>query len=486
MTPPPPAPSRRVLLKGAATTSAAAAADRCASSTSQPPRRRPTRALRLRRGQRRPDRDAVVIWTRVTPPPRPSDPVATPGSGLGAPAQVRWEVALTRDFSRVVAPRRRPHHPGQRPHGQGRRHRPQPYTRYWYRFRAAGRPARSDAPRPHPTSRAAPTRCALRWSRAATTRAATSRPTARIGKRDDLDFVLHVGDYIYEYGNGADRYGPDELAGTRDGQPADRDHRPAGLPAAPRHPQGRPRPAAGARAAPVHHHLRRPRGRQQRLGGRRGEPHTRHRGRLPAPRRAAYQAYLEWMPFRLPDQRREPTTASGSSSGSPSAPSPTCPCSRRGRTAAGRSTSRGFTTTGGGFIPTGAPAVDAALADPGRHLPEPEQLTWLKDGLAERRALAPGRQPGDPGADPLPGRGPRRPGEPAAAQLRPVGRLPGRPGCAARAPAGQPADAGDPVVLTGDIHSSWAIDLPATCPRRDGAPDAVRSGRGVRLPVRHQ
>ena len=42
----------------------------------------------------------------------------------------------------------------------------------------------------------------------------------------------------------------------------------------------------------------------------------------------------------------------------------------------------GFTTTGGGFIPTGIPAVDAALADPARHLPEPEQLDWLKDNVA--------------------------------------------------------------------------------------------------------
>jgi hypothetical protein len=43
-----------------------------------------------------------------------------------------------------------------------------------------------------------------------------------------------------------------------------------------------------------------------------------------------------------------------------------------------------FTKTGGGFIPTGILSVDAQLADPPRHLPEPEQLEWLKRTLAEQ------------------------------------------------------------------------------------------------------
>jgi alkaline phosphatase D len=35
-----------------------------------------------------------------------------------------------------------------------------------------------------------------------------------------IDVVLHLGDYVYEYGNGDDRYGPEELAGVRDHVPA--------------------------------------------------------------------------------------------------------------------------------------------------------------------------------------------------------------------------------------------------------------------------
>jgi alkaline phosphatase D len=44
---------------------------------------------------------------------------------------------------------------------------------------------------------------------------------ALLARREDLDAVIHLGDYIYEYGNGDDRYGPGvgELASARDHQP---------------------------------------------------------------------------------------------------------------------------------------------------------------------------------------------------------------------------------------------------------------------------
>jgi len=41
-----------------------------------------------------------------------------------------------------------------------------------------------------------------------------------LADRDDLDFVVHLGDYRHEYGNGADRYGPESLAVVRDHDPA--------------------------------------------------------------------------------------------------------------------------------------------------------------------------------------------------------------------------------------------------------------------------
>ncbi|WP_234947978.1 PhoD-like phosphatase N-terminal domain-containing protein [Corynebacterium sp. CNCTC7651] len=41
--------------------------------------------------------DAVIIWTRITP-----DDTAWPGSTLGAPTPVRWEIAADPDFARIV------------------------------------------------------------------------------------------------------------------------------------------------------------------------------------------------------------------------------------------------------------------------------------------------------------------------------------------------------------------------------------------------
>ncbi len=46
---------------------------------------------------------SVVIWTRATPPASPGQAVAAPGSGLGKPLQVRWEVARDENFRDVVA-----------------------------------------------------------------------------------------------------------------------------------------------------------------------------------------------------------------------------------------------------------------------------------------------------------------------------------------------------------------------------------------------
>ena len=50
-----------------------------------------------------PTADSVVIWTRATPPARPGEPVATPGSGRGQPLQVHWDVARDPSFERIVA-----------------------------------------------------------------------------------------------------------------------------------------------------------------------------------------------------------------------------------------------------------------------------------------------------------------------------------------------------------------------------------------------
>ena len=76
----------------------------------------------------------------------------------------------------------------------------EPDTTYYYRFAAAasalaGRAAPRRCPAP------ARARCASRSARARSTTPASSTRTPRIAEHDDLDFLLHLGDYIYEASN---------------------------------------------------------------------------------------------------------------------------------------------------------------------------------------------------------------------------------------------------------------------------------------------
>ncbi|HEY3259663.1 MAG TPA: alkaline phosphatase D family protein [Pseudonocardiaceae bacterium] len=418
-----------------------------------------------------PTADAVVIWTRATPPRRHrDDPVATPGSGLGQPVQVLWEVARDAEFRRRVR--------------QGVvRTSPdsdhtikidvtglQPYTRYYYRFRAEGETSAVGRTRTAPDD---PSRLhALRFALVSCSNYTGGYFTAyrALGQRDDLDFVLHVGDYLYEYGNGADRYGPPELAGTRDGVPATETIDLTGYRLRHALHKADPDLALAHRQHPWitifdDHEV----ANNAWDGG--AENHTPGvEGAFSSRRRQAYQAYLEWMPFRLPEQ--SPGESPGES-----------PVPHRGirffkrfgfgplgdlsivETRQNRSAQVDvppFTRTGGGLIPTGIPAVDAQLADPARHLLEPEQLSWLRDGTADQGrpwhlignqvVFAPVRFPGAVlglppqltllNSDQWDGYQADQ-----AALIAHLGAL--------------PASAGDVVVLTGDIHSSWAMDIPA-------------------------
>ncbi len=100
-----------------------------------------------------------------------------------------------------------------------------------------------------------------------------------LARRDDLDAVIHLGDYLYEYAPGEYGYGHD----NRDIRP----HQPAREMVSladyrQRHAQYKHDPDLQDLHAEVavHRHLGRPRGRQRPVEGRRGEPPAR-RGRLP-------------------------------------------------------------------------------------------------------------------------------------------------------------------------------------------------------------
>lgn len=494
------APSRRSVLKGAAVAAAAAGTstfrpfDAAAASA---PATDGVFGYGVASGD--PTADAVIIWTRATPPTRRGEPVATPGSGLGAPLRVRWEVARDRSFRSVVqrgvvATSAASDHTV-KVDVRGLR----PYTRYFYRFRTRGEVSPVGRTQTAPDERRR--RHALRFALVSCSNYTGGYFGAyrAVARRNDLDFVLHVGDYIYEYGNGKDRYGPLELVGERDSVPATETIDLAGYRL--RHALHKADPDL-QRA-----HRRHPwitifddhevtnnawaRGAENHTPGAEGDFLRR--------RRQAYEAYLEWMPFRLPEQRRVPHQGIRFFKRFTFGDLADLSVVETRQNRSAQVDAPGSTTRGGGFIPTGIPTVDAQLADPSRHLPEPEQLDWLKRNTADERhrwhlignqvILAPVRFPGAvlgaPGrvllnSDQWDGY--------QADQTELLEHL-----------ANQPTSAGDAVVLTGDIHSSWAMDLPAdrtatgytpagvefVCPSvtSDGFYEAVRRAQPAGTPV---
>ena len=195
------------------------------------------------------------------------------------------------------------------------------------------------------------------------------------------------------------------------------------------------------------------------------------------------QAYLEWMPFRLPDQsvphqgtrffKRFTFGALGDLSvletrqnrsqqvDVPGLPLPTA------------------------FIPVGVnPAVDAAIADRPGTCPSPRSSAWLKDAVARRgRPMAPGRQPGDADAGALPGGGARGTGNLTLLNSDQWDGYQADQDDLLGALRVQPPDGGDVVVLTGDIHSSWAVRAAGD---RTAVGEVRLGGRRVRLPVGDQ
>ena len=246
-----------------------------------------------------PTPNGAILWTRVTP-----EPEALPGTGLGKAATVRWEVAADPDFRRRVA------------HGVVETSAAtdhtvkadvcelRPFTHYYYRFHF------KNAQSPVGHFRTAPALHSM-------------LPSVRFGvascsnfeggffsgywhlaQRRDLDFILHVGDYIYEYEPGA--YGPGASIG-RVHEPANEiltlaDYRR-------RHAQYKSDPDLQALHA-AHafictwddHELTND---SWQAGAENHQPAT--EGDFFVRRNQAYQAYFEWMPIRMPAPATAPT-----------------------------------------------------------------------------------------------------------------------------------------------------------------------------------
>lgn len=154
--------------------------------------------------------DRVVLWTRVTPP----------ADHDGSPIEVVWTIWTGVDRETVVAT------------GNATANAERDFTvkvdptgldsatTYYYAFRAMEQNSILGRTRTAPADGDV-TRLRFGVVSCSNFTGGYFNAYGRVADRDDLDAVIHLGDYLYEYGNGADRYGPGEgeLVGTRDHVP---------------------------------------------------------------------------------------------------------------------------------------------------------------------------------------------------------------------------------------------------------------------------
>jgi alkaline phosphatase D len=414
----------------------------------------------------------VIIWTRVTPSPE-----ATPGSGAGAPTTVQWVVAEDAGLQRAVR------------RGTVRTSPDSDHTvkidvtglapdrAYFYGFTVGGSSSPVGSTRTAPAEGASP--AILRFGMVSCSNFTGGFFSAYrlLADRDDLDFVVHLGDYLYEYGNGEDRYGPDSLIGVRDHDPATEmvslsDYR---------------RRHANYKADPD---LSRLHGKYAfittfddhevtndtwREGAENHQPET--EGEFVPRRNDAYQAYDEWMPIRLPAGRTEQEMR----------------IYRRLRfgtladlTMLDLRQYRDEQTS---------PLDGETIDDPDRVMTGPEQQGFLEQGLAA---------PGSPAwrliGNPVQIMQVKTPPLPAATAAA-LAALQGGGTPVSLPQSGfsllvDPWDGytanrqrvldfalaegvGDPVFLTGDIHTTWAADLPIDPGTYTGSPTGPSPSAGV-------
>ncbi|MFI6619141.1 alkaline phosphatase D family protein [Streptomyces sp. NPDC050528] len=141
--------------------------------------------------------DGVLLWTRVTPTAE-----AVPGSGLGPDTEVSWTVAKDKAFTNVVsrgsltATAASDHTVKADIRGL------EPATDYWFRFSAGGTDSPAARTRTAPATDATVTGLRFGVVTCANWEAGYFSSYRHLAARNDLDAWLHLGDYIYEYKSG--------------------------------------------------------------------------------------------------------------------------------------------------------------------------------------------------------------------------------------------------------------------------------------------
>ncbi|MFF3760697.1 alkaline phosphatase D family protein [Streptomyces sp. NPDC002185] len=191
-----PAPTRRSVVKAAAATAAVAPVLLGAASPALADTGAPAFLHGVASGDPLPD--GVLLWTRVTPTPE-----AVPGSGLGPDVQVGWELAEDRSFARVVAS-------GTTTASAASDHTVKadvrglrPATAYWFRFTSGTAASPAARTRTAPAADAAAPGVRFGVVSCANWESGYFSAYRHLAARGDLDAVLHLGDYVYEYATGA-------------------------------------------------------------------------------------------------------------------------------------------------------------------------------------------------------------------------------------------------------------------------------------------
>jgi alkaline phosphatase D len=190
----PPSPRRRTVVKAAAAT-AVLAGPLIAALPAGAATETPAFLHGVASGDPLPD--GVLLWTRVTPTAE-----AVPGSGLGPDTEVSWTIATDRAFTNIVskgsltATATSDHTVKADIRGLA------PATDYWFRFSAGGTDSPAARTRTAPAADANVTGLRFGVVTCANWEAGYFSSYRHLAARGDLDAWLHLGDYIYEYKSG--------------------------------------------------------------------------------------------------------------------------------------------------------------------------------------------------------------------------------------------------------------------------------------------
>ncbi|MFG5719787.1 alkaline phosphatase D family protein [Streptomyces murinus] len=189
-----PAPRRRTVVKAAAAT-AVLAGPLAAALPARASGQAPAFLHGVASGDPLPD--GILLWTRITPAPD-----ATPGSGIGPDTVVSWVVATDKALTQVVSK-------GSTTATAASDHTVkadirglQPATDYWFRFSCGGTDSPVARTRTAPAATADVSGLRFGVVTCANWEAGYFSSYRHLAARSDLDAWLHLGDYIYEYKSG--------------------------------------------------------------------------------------------------------------------------------------------------------------------------------------------------------------------------------------------------------------------------------------------